>query len=121
MSQNFTTFANLIDNPQVPGVQDVSPQEVKDKAASLKLIDVRRPNEYTGELGHIAGTELIVLDTLEDRLSEVPKDQTVVFVCRSGGRSAAATAHALEQGYQSVYNMAGGMIAWNELGFPIEK
>ena len=52
--------------------------------------------------------------------NEIPKDKTVVFVCRSGGRSARATAHALEHGYTNVYNLKGGMILWNELHLETE-
>ena len=85
------------------------------------MIDVRQPDEYTGELGHIAGTKLVVLNTLPDNLSEIPQDKTVVFVCRSGGRSAQAAAFALMKGYKEAYNMMGGMLQWNNLQLPVER
>ncbi|MGE4130194.1 MAG: rhodanese-like domain-containing protein [Bdellovibrionales bacterium] len=50
----------------------------------------------------------------------MPKDKTVVFVCRSGARSGRATAFAFEQGFKYVYNMKGGMIRWNELNLEVE-
>ena len=83
-------------------------------------IDVRRPDEFVGPLGHIEGARLVTLETdLEAALPHLPKDQTYIFVCRSGGRSGRATELALQSGFQSVFNMAGGMIAWNEAGYPV--
>ena len=76
--------------------------------------------QFHGDLGHIPNAKLIVLNTIPNKLSEIPKDKTVVFVCRSGGRSARATAHALEHGYTDVYNLKGGMILWNELHLETE-
>lgn len=109
-----------IPNPNIPGVFDVLPEEVHERANELILIDVRRPDEYVGELGHISGSQLIVLDELPMRLEEIPKEKVVIFVCRSGARSASATQFALENGYQSVFNMRGGMMAWNQLQFEVE-
>lgn len=125
MSQSFIRFKSREENPHYEGVYDISPDELNalksQSAGSLKLIDVRLPEEYTGELGHIPGSELIVLDTIPDHMDQMPKDQTIVFICRSGARSARATAFLQAQGFQSVYNMKGGMIFWNELGLPTER
>lgn len=121
MKTNFTQFTSQTENPHYEGVFDIGPHELKDKLNDVKLIDVRQPDEYTGELGHIANSELMVLDTLPDKLGHLPKDQTVVFICRSGGRSARATAFALMNGFQSVFNLQGGMILWNEMQLPTQK
>ena len=107
-------------NPDNPGVEDIDPKELWDNKNHVKMIDVRRPDEFTGELGHIPGSELIVLDTLPQRLSEIPKDQSVVFICRSGARSGRAAAFAKQNGYTEVFNMKGGMILWNELKLEVE-
>jgi len=117
----FTNFTSQIENPHYEGVFDIGPQELKDKLNDVKLIDVRQPDEYTGELGHIANSELMVLDTLPDKLASISKEKTVVFICRSGGRSARATAFALMNGFQSVFNLQGGMLLWNELQLPTNK
>lgn len=103
------------ENIYYQGVMDVDPRELAKKKDQVVLIDVRQPEEYSGDLGHIPGSKLIALDTLPDHMNEIPKDRTVVFVCRSGGRSARATAYAMEHGFQNVYNLKGGMILWNEL------
>ncbi len=120
MNANFVQFETKEDNLHYEGVSDIDPRELAKKKDQVVLIDVRQPEEFTGDLGHIPGAKLIALDTLPDRLDEVPKDKTVVFVCRSGGRSARATAYALESGMQNVYNLKGGMILWNELHLPTE-
>ena len=108
-------------NPNYPEVTDVLPAEVLEKATELRLIDVRQPDEYDGELGHIKGAELIPLGTLPQKLSELSKEETIIFICRSGNRSAQAANFAIENGFSEVANMAGGMISWNENSFEITK
>jgi len=83
------------------------------------LIDVREDFEYAE--GHIPGTTLIPLGQIPDRLDEIPKDKTVVAVCRSGNRSGQATDFLREQGFDNVHNMQGGMNAWSQTGYEIEK
>lgn len=116
----FAEFKNKLSNPDVPGVTDVTPDEVLEKKDQICLIDVRRPDEFHGELGHIPGAAHIVLDTLPDNMEQMPRDKTIVFVCRSGGRSARAVVFAKEEGYEHVYNMKGGMLLWNEKQFKTE-
>lgn len=113
-------FSSKQASPDSPGIHDIDPKELWEKRDQVCIVDVRRPDEFTGELGHIPGARLIVLDTLEVRLSEIPKDQTVVFVCRSGGRSGRATAFAKANGLDHVFNMKGGMLLWNQLGLKVE-
>jgi rhodanese-related sulfurtransferase len=114
-------FTSKTENPSFPDVLDVDPKEVLEKKAQILLIDVRRPDEFTGELGHIPKAQLLTLDQLPSKIEELPKDKTIVFVCRSGARSAQAASFAIECGFDSVYNMKGGMLLWNERGFQIEK
>ena len=121
MARQTAEFRDPRPNPDHPGVQDVEPKEVWEQRENALLVDVRRPDEYDGELGHIAGARLMVLDTLPERLEELPKDRTIVFVCRSGGRSGRAAAFAKQSGYSDVYNMKGGMLRWNELKLEVER
>ena len=114
-------FTSKSENPHFPDVWDLDPKEIQSKTSELTLIDVRRPDEYIGELGHIPGATLLTLDQLPAKMDSLPKDKTIVFVCRSGARSAQATSFALESGFSDVYNMRGGMLLWNEYGLKIEK
>lgn len=114
-------FQNKQTNPYFPEITDVQPLEVKENAASLELVDVREESEFNGELGHISGAKLIVLSTIPEAVKTLPTDKTIVFVCRSGGRSAQAAAFARNAGYTDIYNMQGGMLLWNQLNLPTEK
>lgn len=108
-------------NPHFQQIEDVTPQEVLEAAKELILIDVREISEYNGELGHAPNSELMVLSSLPAKIKSLPKDKPIVFICRSGGRSAQAAAFAKSEGYTQVYNMTGGMLLWNQLLFPTEK
>jgi rhodanese-related sulfurtransferase len=80
------------------------------------LLDVRQPEELTGELGQIEGVTLIPLPELPARLVEIGgwKDKTVITVCRSGNRSQTAGDILLKAGFKDVRNLDGGMIAWRQ-------
>jgi len=102
----------------VPTLRPASADDIK----GLVLLDVRRPDEYVGELGHIAGAELKTLGPeLAEHLETMDKTKPVLMICRSGARSANATMYALQLGFKEVYNMEGGMILWNELGLPVTR
>jgi rhodanese-related sulfurtransferase len=119
MAQNFTEFSSKTANPNIPHVYDITAADLLAKKAHVRIIDVRRPDEWVGEFGHIKEAELITLDTLPDHIDDLPKDQTIVFVCRSGARSAQASAFAQQNGLTSVYNLQGGMIAWTQNNFEV--
>ena len=87
------------------------------------LLDVREPSEYAGELGHLHGSMLVPLRELVNRLDEIEarKGNPVVTVCRAGMRSATAAAILCRSGFTDVSNLAGGLLAWNEAGLPVER
>lgn len=115
------TFESAQPNPEHFEVKDIEPQELWKKRDNVAIIDVRRPDEYNGELGHVPGAKSLVLDTLPDVMEQIPRDKTLVFVCRSGGRSARAASWAVSEGYQSVYNLRGGMLLWQKLNMETER
>jgi len=103
------------------GIWEVMPQELLEKRSEVRIIDVRRPEEFTGELGHVEGAELVTLETqLMNSLKTWDTEEEIVFVCRSGGRSGKATLIAQGKGFKNVYNLQGGMLLWNELGLPTQ-
>ena len=103
------------------GYADVPPTTLKDHLAAAALIDVREPHEYSGELGHIAGSRLVPLGTLGAALSREDRQRAVVLVCRSGARSARAARELVAMGFDQVMNLSGGMLAWNAAGYPIAR
>ena len=76
----------------------------------LTVVDVREPREFSA--GHLATALNIPLADLPARLAELPRQSPVVFVCRSGGRSRAASELAARAGLQGVADLDGGMLAW---------
>lgn len=81
------------------------------------LIDVRTSEEFTS--GHIPGAINISVQTLSDRLNEIPAGETIVVYCRTGNRSAAATQILVGAGYAPVYDL-GGIQDWVSAGYPVE-
>ncbi len=105
-------FSSAKTNPFLPTVTDITVDDLQNHLNDVQIIDVRRPDEWSDELGHIDSAKLIVLDTLPQNLAALAKDRPIVFVCRSGQRSANAAAYAQEHSFKNVFNLAGGMKAW---------
>lgn len=107
---------------------EISPQTVVQKliaGKSIKLLDVRTPEEYAEV--HIDGATLIPVNYLsEESLSRAGftnKDEEIAVYCRSGVRSAEAQAILKEYGYTNVQSVSGGIQAWQGAGLPyvVEK
>ena len=92
---------------------DITPAQLAARLAAadhVVMIDVREPMEWNG--GHLEAAKHIPLQSLPGRLAEIPKDQEIIMICRSGGRSASAQKFLLGQGYKTVKNLVGGMMGW---------
>jgi rhodanese-related sulfurtransferase len=65
----------------------------------------------------------IPVSQLKSQIEKLPfdKDQPVVVYCQSGSRSARAAAQLAKAGYEQVCNLAGGIMAWQSAGMPVEK
>ena len=87
---------------------------VKDKnTEDYCLLDVRQPGEYAEK--HIPGAKLIPLGELQGHLTEVDAKKPTIVYCRSGNRSRSAVGMLNGAGIEDVYNMEGGMLAYNGL------
>ena len=84
----------------------------------LFLLDVRSPLEFERE-GHIKGARLLPLPMLRQRRRELPRDRTIVCVCRSGNRSLVACEELARAGFD-VVNLRGGLLAWKAAGYPLQ-
>jgi len=95
---------------------DISVAEFKALAASgrVVVVDVRTDAEVAR--GVIPGARHIVLPTLPVRVDDLPRGVPLVMVCQSGGRSLQAAGYLAAQGFERVYNLRGGVLAWAREG-----
>jgi len=103
------------------GIPEVSPVWVNQHRTQARLVDVRERNEFEGDLGRVAGSELVPLDALPMSAAEWDRSRPLVLICRSGGRSGKAALQLLSMGFGAVASMRGGMIAWNDQRLPAER
>lgn len=111
--------ADEIDLASLPVSLDVATVAAMQDRDDVMLFDVREQWEY--DAGHIPGITHIPMNEVPDRLAEIPTDKTVVMTCRSGNRSGQITTFLQQQGYENVHNLAGGILAWEQAGYPVEK
>jgi rhodanese-related sulfurtransferase len=92
-----------------------------DAGAKLRLLDVREPAEYTGELGHIDGAELVPLGTLAANLAQFSgEEREIISICKMGGRAQQAADFLAKNGLK-VRVLTGGTMAWKGAGFPTSR
>ena len=114
-----TLFLEGVANPG--GYRDVSPQQLSQSAAQVRIVDVREPHEFNGDLGHIEGAELAPMGTFPAAASGWDRDVDVVLICRSGNRSGRVAAALAPLGFKGLMNLAGGMLAWNAAALPVKR
>jgi adenylyltransferase/sulfurtransferase len=98
-------------------IPEITPAELKerlDRGDRLTIIDVREPFEW--EIGNLEahGARLIPLGELPARADEIDPADEVVLHCRSGARSAHALEYLRAQGYERLWNLEGGILAWSD-------
>lgn len=120
------TVTHLIDYEQFCGITpakaepvtvnsatEITAVELKqrlDRGDSLKIVDVREPNEY--QINRIAGSTLIPLGDIPKRYNELDPDAEIVVQCKMGGRSAKAADFLRSVGFKRVLNLRGGILDW---------
>jgi sulfur-carrier protein adenylyltransferase/sulfurtransferase len=106
--------------PKVGEIDATRARELLESSEKPVLVDVRERNEWNQ--GHIPGAVLVPMGELESRIADEAPDRArgVVLYCASGNRSARAARTLEELGYEDAVSMAGGFIAWAELGYPSE-
>ena len=100
-------------------INTIWPDELKEylkehRESDYLLVDVRQPEEY--QIEHLPGARLSALNDLPAELERFPKDKDLIFYCGSGSRSRFASEYLAENGFdpQKIYNMEGGIMAWEE-------
>lgn len=86
---------------------ETAQQLIKD---GVRVIDVREPEEYAA--GHIPGSELIPLGSILTESKNWDKSESILLVCRSGNRSRQAAELLTKAGFSRLYNLEGGVLAW---------
>jgi phage shock protein E len=106
-------------------VENIKPEQFdalrKADTHSTVVLDVRTKEEYRE--GHIPGSVLIDFnaDDFEQQVAKLDKSKTYLVHCAAGGRSARACKKMDQLGFQKLYNLEGGMGAWEKAGKPVKK
>lgn len=113
----ISNYAEIADHE----IDEVAPTTLKllldDPYDELILIDVREPSEYSK--WHIPGSVNFNLRDLVDDVPTISPDQSVVFVSRIGRRSTLGVVIMQDLGMGRVFNLKGGMLAWEAAGYPL--
>ncbi|MFN0094317.1 MAG: rhodanese-like domain-containing protein [Dehalococcoidia bacterium] len=111
-----------VKNPNEPFTR-ITVAEAKEKldGGAAVMVDVRNPEEYVEV--HATGVRLIPVNTVLGELKQIRKfadGKEVLFICKSGARSALAAEYAIAAGLTELplYNVEGGTIAWVDAGLP---
>lgn len=110
----------LLLRPQTASSVEITPAQAYAKfQQGAYFLDVRTQDEWNQ--GHIAGSTLIPLDELQNKLTELPRDRDMVVVCRSGVRSKEGVSILQKAGFTRVSCLSGGLLAWKAAGYPIDS
>lgn len=108
---------------RVLGFQDIKPQEAVRliNHEGAVTLDVREDGEY--QEGHILNAVHVPLGLLDERLHELEsyKVQPLVVYCRAGQRAAHACVALRKHGFERVFKLSGGMMAWRSANLPVVK
>ncbi|MGM0580378.1 MAG: rhodanese-like domain-containing protein [Bacteroidota bacterium] len=86
------------------------------------VLDVRTAREYAeGKIADSENLDVLKTDLFTTSIEELDKDKTYYVICRSGSRSLKAANQMKEAGFKNVINITGGMQAWEDENFPVEK
>jgi len=101
--------------------ENVNVKEFSNHLSSAQILDVRTPAEWNEGIIEGAIMANIYEDDFDQQLEKLDKDKPVAVYCKSGGRSGQAMAKMHDMGFKEVYNLNGGIGAWNNAGQPTVK
>ncbi|HET9016180.1 MAG TPA: rhodanese-like domain-containing protein [Thermomicrobiaceae bacterium] len=104
--------------PPRPEVPEIAPTDAWARAqqGEAVIVDVREPEEVA-EIA-VPGAIHIPLGELDRSVDRIPTEREILFLCRSGNRSAFATEFFRRRVHARAANVTGGIIAWWETGLP---
>ncbi len=117
----MTTFSFFA---QAQNIKKLDPQSFEKKLNESKgyiLVDVRTSGEYAQ--GHLANAVLIDIysDDFKSRVGKLDKSKPVFVYCKAGSRSSSAVGVFEDLGFKEIYDLSGGITAWQRASKPIEK
>ncbi|MBI3141433.1 MAG: thioredoxin family protein [Bacteroidetes bacterium] len=104
-----------------PKVQDIGPERFKELVSSGSgiVLDVRTPGEVAqGTIGQASVIDIYDPD-FEKKINLMDKTKPIYVYCKSGGRSSSAANKLIKNGFAQVYNLQGGVMAWEASGFSL--
>ena len=108
---------------QADGVQvlEVSKYEKKMTQPEVQLVDVRTPEEFSeGHLENAINID-VTADDFDAKVVGLDKEKPVMVYCKSGGRSAKASAKLKELGFKTITDLEGGITNWKSENKPVVK
>ncbi|MEP7112782.1 MAG: rhodanese-like domain-containing protein [Ilumatobacteraceae bacterium] len=114
-----TTLTVSVATSSVVQLLDVAEAMTLAADPSVTVVDVRTPEEFAA--GHIGRAELVDINAagFGDRIAQFDRSATYLVYCHSGNRSGQATAVMAELGFTHVYDLSGGISAWQAAGAPV--
>ncbi|NCP78839.1 MAG: rhodanese-like domain-containing protein [Desulfuromonadales bacterium] len=113
----FALSCTFVQAAQVQNLSAPDARQMLQQNKNTYLLDVRTPEEYLQV--RIDGAHLIPIDKLMARIDEIPKDRPLLVYCAVGSRSDMVSKYLAQQGYDQVYNLNGGIWAWQLRNYPI--
>ncbi len=103
-------FSFLFKNSKVKSISPNQLKEELNRTNGKQFIDVRTKGEY--KAGHIRQFKNIPLQNLATNMQKLEKETPIYVICQSGGRSSRACKQLSQAGFENIYNIRGGMMAW---------
>ncbi len=100
--------------------QEVGPEDLyAHLSGEVLVVDVRTPMEFAQ--GHVPGARNYPLEAIDAWWHQLPKDKPVYLYCRSGNRSRQAAEYLKGKGFTHLYNVQGGVLAIERMGYPLVR
>lgn len=95
-------------------VQQISPiylqSQLSENPEAYFLLDVREPFEY--QIARLENSVLIPMNQIPERFQELNENEPIVVICHHGMRSEQVAYYLVQQGFEKIFNLTGGIHAW---------
>jgi len=110
--------ASVISGPEFASLLALEASDLLAREPNTLIVDVR--TEAEREQLRIPGSVAVPLENILRGVAGLPKDKPLLLVCAVGGRSYAAGLYLAQEKYPRIYNLRGGISAWQKAGLPLE-